>query len=297
MRKRLLKYVSPLGILLLGGSVIAMPMPMQMGTNNSATSYSTRGVVEKIAPGQSQATIDTDEIPGYMAKMTMDYPVEDTNQLNGISPGDIVTFTLVVTKNSDWIKDIHQTGQTGPATTNAMSSMSSMDPELKAGDPLPDGVLITEEGRQIHFSDFHGQAIAFTFFYTRCPLPNYCPLMNRNFAAARDIISSTTSAPTNWEFLSISFDPENDTPQVLTTYGDFYRNDNSSHWLFASAPTNTLATLAPALDLMVFREGTGISHNLRTVVLDPRGRIYRQFDGNQWTPKDLADAVLTAAKQ
>jgi protein SCO1/2 len=156
---------------------------------------------------------------------------------------------------------------------------------------------VAEDGRQIHFSDFRGQAVAFTFFYTRCPLPNYCPLMNRNFSAARDMISSTSGAPTNWEFLSISFDPENDTPQVLTTFGGYYRGENPNHWLFAAVYTNTLATLAPALDLMVVHQGSSISHNLRTVVLDPHGCIFRQFDGNQWTPQELAEALMEAARR
>jgi protein SCO1/2 len=174
--------------------------------------------------------------------------------------------------------------------------MSPAIPELKTGDLLPDGVLTAEDGREIHFSDFRGQALAFTFFYTSCPLPNYCPLMNRNFASARDAISSTANAPTNWEFLSLSFDPHSDTPEVLATFGGYYRHGNPAHWLFASASTNTLATLAPALDLMVIHQGDSISHNLRTVVLDTHGRIYQQFDGNQWTPQELAGAILQAAR-
>ena len=250
--------------------------------------------MEKISPDRHTATIHNQEIPGYMMEMTMDFSVKNTNDLNGVSPGDKITFTVVVSKNDAWIQNVQRTGQTVPVTMDAASDMS---PELKTGDLLPDSALTTEDGRQIHFSDYRGQAVALTFFFTRCPMPNYCPLMNQNFAAARNIISSTSGAPTNWEFLSISFDPGNDTPQVLTTYGNFYRGENSAHWLFVSAPTNTLATLAPALDLMVVRQDSGISHNLRTVVLDPQGRIYHQFDGNQWTPKDLADALLTAARQ
>ena len=172
-----------------------------------------------------------------------------------------------------------------------------MAPELKTGDPLPDGVLSAEDNHQVHFSDFRGEAVAFTFFFTRCPMPNYCPLMNRNFAAARDLVLSKPDAPTNWEFVSISFDPQYDTPEVLASYGGFYRGGNSAHWLFAASTTNTLATLAPCLDLMVVRQGNSISHNLRTVVLDPQGRIYRQFDGNEWTPQELADALVSAARQ
>lgn len=290
MIARALGYLLAVFVLMLAGSAFAMPMASAASTN----SYAASGVVIRIAPGGHTATIHNQTIPGYMMEMTMDFPVRNTNELTGIAPGDKITFNLVVTKSDSWIRDIHRTGHSDEATTNTAPPMTV---ELNAGDLLPDGTLTDEDGRQIHFSDFRGQALAFTFFYTRCPLPNFCPLMNRNFANARDLISSTPGAPTNWEYLSISFDPQNDTPAMLTSYASLFRGQNQGHWLFAAASTNTLATLAPALDLMVFHESDSISHNLRTVVLDPKGRIYRQFDGNQWTARDLADAVMAAAKE
>lgn len=286
----MLKQFCLLGFLVLFRSAFADPMAV----DSSTASYPARGIVEKIAPDLRQVTIDHEAIPQYMTAMTMDFPVQSTNELDGISPGDQITFTLVVGKNDGWVKNIHRTGKTESVITNTMPVIL---PELEPGDQLPDGILTAEDGRSIRFSDFRGKAVAFTFFFTRCPMPNYCPLMNRNFAAGRDLITSTPNAPTNWEFLSISFDPENDTPEVLSSFGGFYRHGNSSHWLFASAPTNTLAVLAPSLDLMVVHRGSSISHNLRTVVLDPHGRIYRQFDGNQWTSRQLADALLEAARQ
>jgi protein SCO1/2 len=274
----------------------AKPMePMPMAGNNTVASYPAKGVVLKISSDRTQATIHHQAIAGYMMEMTMDFPVKNTNELNGISPGEEINFTLMISNNDAWVENIHGVGKS--SQTNAMSLPSDESPELKPGDLLPDGVLTAEDGRQIHFSNFRGQAVAFTFFFTRCPLPNFCPLMNRNFAAARDLILEKPNAPTNWEFLSISFDPQNDTPQVLASFGGFYRKGNPDHWLFAAAATNTLATLAPALDLMVVHQGSSISHNLRTVVLDPQGRIYRQFDGNQWTPAQLADALLSAADE
>ncbi len=299
MKVEILKFWLPVSFSL--SLLPACAEPMTMGkSNNSNTSYPTSGVVEKITPDLSQATIDTAAIPGYMMAMTMDYSVQNTNELKGISPGDKVMFTLVVSKDNSWIQNIHYVGHSTEAMTNAMSMQMndspSMTMELKPGDMLPDGILTDEDGRQIHLSDFRGRAVAFTFFYTRCPLPNYCPLMNRNFATARDLVAATSGAPTNYEFLSISFDPVNDTPQMLKNYAALFRSQDTSQWLFAAVNTNTLATLAPALDLMVVRQGDSISHNLRTVVLDPQGRIYRQFDGNQWTPQELADAVIAAAR-
>jgi protein SCO1/2 len=296
MKKILMTAVS-LGMLAGASSLVRADDMGHMSANrnsSAATSYSARGVVEKITPDLRTATIHTETIRGYMDEMTMDYAVGATNELSGISPGDKINFTLVVSNNTDWIEGIHRTGHSDSELTNNPPAHDT-ETELGVGDRLPDGALNSEDGREIHFSDFRGKALAFTFFYTRCPLPNYCPLMNRNFADARKLISSKSDAPANWEFLSISFDPATDTPPVLASYGGFYRDGNSRNWLFASAPTNTLAMLGATLDLMVFREGSSISHNLRTVVLDPKGRIYREFDGNEWTPGDLATAVMQAA--
>ncbi len=260
-------------------------------------SYPARGVVEQIAPDRHQVTIHHQAIPGYMMAMTMDFSVQATNELNGLAPGDDVTFTLVVGQTNDWVENIHRVGHTNEISSTSMSMTGDMASKLKPGDTLPDGELVAEDGRPIHFSDFRGMAVAFTFFFTRCPLPDYCPLMNRNFDQTRALLLAQPNAPTNWQFLSISFDPGFDTPDVLSSYAGVYRGANATHWLFAGATTNTLARLAPRLGLMVMRQGDNISHNLRTVVLDPQGRIYRQFDGNQWTPQELADALLAAARE
>jgi len=262
----------------------------------SAKSYAARGVIKKIAADHRQLTIHHEAIPDYMMEMTMDFPVKSTNELNGLAAGDQITFTLVVHENDDWIENIQRVGHVAETSATTIAMPFDMPPELKQGDLMPDGELLAENGRHIHFSDFRGQVVAFTFFFTRCPLPDYCPLMNRNFATAQKLISSTPNAPTNWQFLSISFDPGFDTPEMLSSYAGFYRTGDASHWLFAVASTGVLTNLAPRLDLMIMHEGNSISHNLRTIVLDPNGIIYRQLDGNEWTPKELADAVLEAAQ-
>src|SRR6202012_3784782 len=160
------------------------------------------------------------------------------------------------------------------SVTNQTFVFHSPVSELGPGDYLPDYPLTTEAGKPAHFSDFTGRAVAFTFFFTRCPLPDYCLRMNNNFAATREILRSTTNAPANWQFISISFDPEFDTPQTLVAYARLYRRGDADRWLFASVSKQTLAPLAESLDLMVLHQGAGISHNLRTVVLDPQGRIF-----------------------
>jgi len=293
-----MKCLTVLCVLLFVHPLLATPTGGDQGTK----SYPARGVVVKIAPDFSRVTIHHQAIPGYMMEMTMDFSVKNTNELSGISPGDEITFTLVVGKNDEWVENIHRIGYSAETTTNGMSMPMNMSgdmtmPFLKPGDLLPDYLLTAEDGKQIRLSDFRGRALAFTFFFTRCPLPDYCPRMNNNFEATRKILLADTNAPTNWQFLSISFDPGFDTPEVLANYASVYRGDDTNHWLFASAPTNVLADVAGRLDLMIVQQGNNISHNLRTVVLDAHGGLYRLFDGNQWTPQQLADAMREAARQ
>ena len=292
-----MKYLILLCTLLSAQFLPAAPM----NDGQATKSYSARGVIEKIAPDLSQVTIHHQAIPGYMMEMTMDFSVKNTNELSGISPKDEVTFTLVVGTNDEWVENIHRIGHSTETTTNGMFMPMDMadgmtTPFLKPGDRLPDYELAAEDGKPIHLSNFRGKVLAFTFFFSRCPLPDYCPRMNNNFEATRKILLADTNAPTNWQFLSISFDPGFDTPEVLVNYASVYRGEDTNRWLFASAPTNVLADAAVRLDLMVMRQGNNISHNLRTVVLDARGGIYRLFDGNQWTPQELADAMREAAR-
>jgi protein SCO1/2 len=255
--------------------------------------YSARGVVQKIAADHRHATIQHEAIPGYMLAMTMDFSVRDTNALNAISPGDQITFNLVASTDDDWIENLQVVGKTNAP---AAPTWHLLPAELKVGDELPDAEFTSETGHSVRFSDFRGRAVAFTFFFTSCPLPEFCPRMNKNFSAARALLLADTNAPANWQLLSISFDANFDRPEILSGYARFYRGDDTNRWLFAVASTSTLAVLAPQVDLMFWRANGSITHNLRTVVLDPNGKIFRQFDGNDWTPPQLADALRDAAK-
>jgi protein SCO1/2 len=252
-----------------------------------------RGVIQRIPEGERRASIKHEKIPGYMAAMTMDFTLKNTNELAGLQPGDEITFTLVVTADDDWIENLKRTGRTEQVVPRANPNAGQ---ELSVGDTLPDYELTSETGKAVKFSDFRGRAVAFTFFFTSCPLPEYCPRMNKNLAEARQLLLADASGPTNWQILSISFDSMVDQPQILANYAGIYRGNNADRWLFAVASSVTLAGLAPKVDLNFWRENGTITHNLRTVVVDGTGKIARQFDGNEWTAQQLADALREAAK-
>jgi protein SCO1/2 len=288
-----------LAITFLTGCDHTPPAPQTPAASTNATDkvFETRGVVRSVPEGGRTLVVRHEEIPDYMPKMTMELNVRDTNEIAALERDDEITFQLVATADTHWIQNIQRVGKIAPEEPSTPAPSIVMVNELGPGDELADYELMAETGQPLRFSSLRGQAVAFTFIFSRCPLPDYCPRMNNHFAAARDLILTNSSAPTNWQFLSISFDPEFDSPEVLRNYAKFYRHNNPDRWLFANAPQKVLRQLAPELDLMLAREeGGSISHNLRTVVLDPQGRIHKQFDGNLWTAEELANALMEAAR-
>jgi len=290
MMKLFVCFTFVLGLFVAGCKPNSSVSPVVTATNQT---FAVRGVIQQIPPDLRHVTIKHEKIPGYMAAMTMDFSVRDTNALAGFASGDEISFTLVVTENDDWIENLWRTGKVGGVA--GPPGWHAVEPELAVGDTLPDYEFTSETGQTVKFSDFRGRAVAFTFFFTSCPLPEYCPRMNKNLAEARKLLIADSSAPTNWQLLSISFDSAFDQPLILASYAGIYRGTNADRWLFAVASSNTLASLAPKVDLNFWRENGSISHNLRTAVLDGRGKIFRQFDGNDWTPSQLADAIRAAA--
>jgi protein SCO1/2 len=262
--------------------------------DTSPHAYAAHGTIEGIAPDHQQVTIHHQEIPGYMMEMTMDFPVRNESLLTSLKVGDQVDFTLKVTATDSWVDSIHRTGHVDQAP--ALPPRDSTPSAPKPGDLLPDAIFTSEDNKQVHLSDFRGQVVVLTFFFTRCPLPNYCPLMNRDFAATRKIVRADGKAPKNWQFLSISFDSDFDTPKTLSNYADFYRDHDRDRWLFVSASPATLAQFAAPLGLMIMKQGNSLSHNLRTLVIDPQGRLYHQYNDNLWTADQLAQSVIAAAK-
>lgn len=262
-------------------------------------SYAVVGELRSVSEGGKKALIKHEAIPGYMMAMTMEFNVKNPDELKGLTPGDKLRFRLVPTDDTHWIDQIQKIGAAAtpvvppaPVPTNPAGPRS----ELKPGDVVPDVELLSEEGKRVRLADYRGKALAFTFIFTRCPLPDYCPRMSNYFLTARQQLLADKAAPANWQLLSISFDYEHDSPEILRNYGNNLRAGNPDRWLFALAPKASLDVLAPRLDLMVKKDGDSYQHNLRTVVLDPKGRIHKQLDGNEWTAKDLSSAVAEAAK-
>ena len=246
---------------------------------NVAT-YEVRGVLrEKLADGR-KAVIAHDAIPGYMAAMAMEFDTHDPQELASLAPGDTLDFRLSVTDRRSWIDQVRKTGHV--ALEPAIAS------PVEAPTTLPDCALVDQSGQPIHLADFKGRALAFTFIYTRCPLPDFCPLMSDRFGEVQRALAAG-----DWHLLSISIDPQHDTPERLTDYARRYQPD-PARWTFATGSADEIQKLSGLFGLAVIREGVQINHNLRTVVVDAAGRVQKIFSGNTWKTQDLIEEMKRA---
>jgi protein SCO1/2 len=144
-----------------------------------------------------------------------------------------------------------------------------------------------ELGQAVSLGDFHGQALALTFFFTRCPIPDFCPRLSRNFAAASQKLAELPNAPTNWHFLSISFDPAFDTAPRLRAYAETYHYD-AAHWSFLTGSADQIRELAAQCDVKFEADGAFFNHNFRTLIVDASGHLQMVFP----TSGDLSDAIV-----
>jgi protein SCO1/2 len=262
--------------------------------------YQVRGVIKGIPETGNSLRIHHEEIPGYMQAMTMPFSVKDRAEFANLELEQTISFTLHVTETESWIDQI-QAAKSTP-TPGQMPSIESFrqvrDVEpLEVGDTMTNYPFTNQNNQAIQLDEFRGEVLVLTFIYTRCPLPDFCPRMSMHFRAAHDAIQKEDDAPENWHFLSITFDPEYDTPDVLKNYSKAYAGD-STKWSFATGEIIEIDAITEQFGLMFSRSQVSITdwdHNLRTVIIDPQGTIHKIYIGNTWTPDDLVQDLKQAA--
>ena len=160
--------------------------------------------------------------------------------------------------------------------------------------PLLDYKFTNELGQQVSLSDFRGQALAITFFFTRCPIPDYCPRLSKNFQEASTRLSLIAAGPTNWHFLSVSFDTQFDSPRVLKAYGEMYHYD-PAHWSFLVGSAESVGELVGLSNVKVERDAGSFNHNFRTLIIDAAGHLQMVFPTGGDLSSAIVDEILKAA--
>lgn len=242
-----------------------------------------------------QVTVDTQAIPGYMAAMTMPYTLRQPNIATDLHPGDTITAVLTPTADADYLDEIDIIAQARPDYKPAVTFN-----DLEPGETIPDFAFRNQSDKMIDLGQFKGKVLLLTFIYTRCPLPNFCVRMSRNFATIDKELQKDPALYAKTHLLSVSFDPAYDTPKVLRSYGGAYTGNYSketfAHWDFAAPSEKELPKVQQFFDIGATPEkDTTITHSLSTVVIAPDGKLYKWYPGNEWTPEQVMGDVRKLA--
>jgi protein SCO1 len=268
--------------------------------SQSVERYHLHGKVVSVNASEGFADIAGDAIPGYMAAMTMPYPIPDPHVLSSLAIGDEVTATIVVNAQGPHLEDVVIVKKSGLPPPSPSASEFHMP---KPGEAVPDFVLTDQNGKRLRLSSFRGHFLYITFIYTRCPFANFCPRVSHNFAEIYAAMGKQADLASKVRLLSVSFDPAHDTPAVLRTYAaSFHEVTGTTHpfarWDFASAPQKELPRMAHFFGLYFSDKNGQIVHSLSTTLISPQGKVISWFHGIDWEPTDLiADATKAVATE
>jgi protein SCO1/2 len=247
--------------------------------------YELSGKVVAVDEESRRLTVAHDDIPGFMVAMTMPFTVNDDWVYQTVTPGDEIEATLVVTDETSWLEDLVVSRQ-GEAT----EPMPPIPSEPEPGDPIPAFTLVNQDGESIHLGQYRGKALVLTFIYTRCPLPEYCPRMTSHFARLEKMLRERPELYEKTHLLTVSFDPDYDTPAVLREYARNQVEDHQGsfeHWELATGNHDEVEAIALYFGLTVVPETDQFVHSLRTAVIGPDGKLVKLYRGNAWEPSDI----------
>ncbi len=258
----------------------------------AATRYPVTGIVLKVdRPNRSFVTSHA-AIPGYMEAMVMPYSVLDNRELADLKPGAYVDFTLVVEKERSYAEGIrihrYESSEREPLLARRLQLLEAPRATVKPGDAVPDFTLTDQTGRRVALSQWAGKVVAVTFIYTSCPLPDYCFRLSNNFGQLNQRFASRMGR--DLVLLSISFDPVHDQPKVLAKYASTWKADPES-WHFLTGPLDEVKAVSRRFGLNFWADEGYFTHSMHTLVIDRRGRLAADFEGNQFTARQLGDYV------
>lgn len=259
------------------------------GRPSTVKQYAMTGQVLAVHASSQELTIKHDDIDGYMPGMTMNFPVVASSLMAERQPGELIKATLEVDDLKYRLTSITHVGTAPlPERTNEIAMAGGI---LEPGGQIPDVALIDQDDRRRTLSEWRGTPLLLTFIYTRCPLPNYCPMMDRHFVAIQRQVAADPALSGALRLISVSFDPEHDTPAVLTAHAKTIGADLST-WTFLTGDRATVDRLAGRFGVGVLRGDDGsseITHNLRTALVAADGTLVKMYPGSDWSPRTVVD--------
>jgi protein SCO1/2 len=242
--------------------------------------YDGRGVVREIVREYDQIVIAHEDIPGLMPAMTMNFDVADARLLDAVEKGQAVAFKVAYAGRHYEIVEIRVLG-VGDAGGDAPSLA-----KLAAADrsPAPPFALVDQSGTPVSLAGLRGKAVVLDFIWTKCPGP--CPVLTGILIDVQKALPPDLRART--QLVSITLDPQNDTPEVLVAYAK-KRGLDLSNWSLLTGPTVDVEAVTRGYGVFSARRADGnIDHLVAIFLIDPEGRVAERYIGLDHQPDEIA---------
>ena len=266
--------------------------------------HAASGMVLKVDAAHKTILLSCDGIPGFMDAMTMPFDVHDAKELATLSPGMMVGFTLVVDGGSSYAEHIqvrpYESVEQDPLTARRLKLLNRIDnPEaspktIAIGAIVPDFTLIDQVRRRVSLSQYSGKVVALNFIYTSCALPNFCYRTANNFGVLQRRFKEQLGR--DLVLLTVTFDPQRDHPEQLAHYAENWKA-NPKIWHFLTGDASEIERVTAMFGMDYFPEEGLMSHSLHTAVIDRKGKLVANIEGNQFAAEQLGDLVSTIMSQ
>jgi len=280
---------------------LAMLLLLVLAVTLSADSrYAVKGMVLSAAPATKTFVASIETIPGFMTAMVMPFQVRDARELSGLAPGAMVEFTLVVGQTESYAESVtikrFETVEQDPLNARRLALMrqiasGTLKKPVAVGAVVPDFRLVDQKNRPFSLASTRGKIVGVNFMYTTCVLPDYCLRIVNHFGALQKRFG--TRLGRDLIFLTVTFDPDRDTPDVLERYAAQWQPDPAT-WHFL---TGTEAAVRPVLEnfgVHAFPNEGLIDHGLHTAIIDRAGKLVANLEGNRFSTDQLGDLLQAA---
>ena len=260
--------------------------------------YIVKGMVVRADPANRTFVVSHEKIVGLMDSMIMPFDVRDAKDMAGVVPGAVIEFTLVVGDKSAYATKItiqrYQSVEQDPRTARRLAVMKKMAglsaKPLEVGAHVPDFTLTDQVKQRVSLSSLAGKVLVVNFIYTRCALPQFCLRVSNNFGVLQKRFQKQLGKDVM--LLTITFDPQRDTPEVLAEYASQWKADPKT-WHFLTGPVADVRKVCALFGVEYFPDEGLMNHSLRTAVIDRRGTLVASIEGNSYSPEQLGDLVFT----
>lgn len=271
----------------------------------AAQPYPATGMVVSVDRSARTFTASIQAIPGYMRAMTMPFAVRAAKDLDGLVPGAVIEFSLVVDAQSSHAEGVrivrYQNVAQDPFTASRLTLLGEIvagtaatTKALAIGDAVPDFTLRDQQGRPVRLSDLRGKVVAVNFIYTSCALPDFCLRLANNFGVLQKRFQPQLGP--DLVLLTLTFDPVHDTPEVLAKYASQWHADPAA-WRFLTGPVPEVQRVCHLFGVHAFANEGLMDHSLHTAIVDRRGTLVANIEGNQFTATQLGDVVAGVLRQ